>query len=185
MTNDIAQKITKYLAARSEIAKEDEVVYLLVECRKLLDHAKKAGAPDFPVLRFYCDWTVHVQKDRTSPEIMVVLEKIDQSTDPVELGKWIGMYYLKDELLAFLKSNSIDSSAAFQTWGQWYKFCGALARVLQDQPMTVSSPSVGIHQIEITRVDDGYMWGRIEYKPGDRLNRGSGSFEYRIRPKDP
>src|ERR1039458_6579702 len=56
------------LALSEEVKKEADVVYILAECRKLLEDTK----PDDPhfALKLYCHWAVHVdlaRRDTTLP----------------------------------------------------------------------------------------------------------------------
>lgn len=61
MENAILAKLGPKLAEPPR--NEADVVYILVEIRKYLDHTDPKG-DQYPVLRTYCDWTVHITLDR-------------------------------------------------------------------------------------------------------------------------
>jgi len=58
MEDQIIRKLAVELA--EPMTTERQVVYLLVEVRKLLDRRPK-NLPPYPSLKLYCNWTVHVE----------------------------------------------------------------------------------------------------------------------------
>jgi hypothetical protein len=62
MERDIVHKLTQELA--QPIISERQVVYILVELRKLLEKNGMLKNGRFRVLRLCCDWTVHPKLDR-------------------------------------------------------------------------------------------------------------------------
>lgn len=63
MKDQLIEKLDCLLAERQTFS-EAEVVYVLVESRKLLDRQSADGENLFPLVRFYADWSVHTSKDR-------------------------------------------------------------------------------------------------------------------------
>src|SRR2546422_11205054 len=57
------------------ISTECQVVYLLVEIRKLLDRERTSGA-QYGSLRLYCNWAVHVELSKAQAQEIV--KKADQ-----------------------------------------------------------------------------------------------------------
>ena len=55
MIEEIKRKLAP--AVERKITSEEEVVYILVEVRKILETDPPTG--DYYALRFYCDWPVH------------------------------------------------------------------------------------------------------------------------------
>jgi len=55
--NQIVEKLGLFLTS-GPIDSEAAAVYLMVELRKILDHAYDKET-DLTLLRFYCDWVVH------------------------------------------------------------------------------------------------------------------------------
>ena len=112
-------KIIAFLKERPNLYHESHVVYLMVEIRKLLDKQDGGNKQKlYPVLRFYCDWTVHTEKSKITPEIKMIMHGIDQcirhrsvekeqkgyvivdeEKDPLE--KFIGMSQLRQEMKCF------------------------------------------------------------------------------------
>jgi len=71
MIHDIAHKLSEELA--QAITSERQVVYILVELRKLLENNGLLHEEQFRALRFCCDWTVHSKLDRETAKIITRL----------------------------------------------------------------------------------------------------------------
>lgn len=71
MTPDIASKITKEL--EQEIVSERQIVYILVELRKLLESKGVDRDVCYRALIFCCDWAVHPKLDRESAKAITLL----------------------------------------------------------------------------------------------------------------
>ena len=69
---EITQKLREFLNSRkSHLNEECDVVYFLVEIRKVLEHQKNKNQYRF--LSFYADWALHPKKDRNFFKDMRVL----------------------------------------------------------------------------------------------------------------
>ena len=71
MIHHISHKLSQELA--QDIASERQVVYILVELRKLLERTGLLKEERFRALRFCCDWTVHPKLDRDTAKIIMEL----------------------------------------------------------------------------------------------------------------
>jgi hypothetical protein len=71
--NEIEEKLRRLLH-KDQITDESKVTYLLVECRKLLEHDKSLKAM-LPTLEFYCNWALHIQLSRAGAQ--AILGKIN------------------------------------------------------------------------------------------------------------
>src|SRR3989344_7144973 len=71
---EIIKKLGDFLPAHDPLTEECQVVYLMVEVRKIIDH-EKSGAT-YPLLKFYGDWTVHTEKSYITSEIKQVMEEM-------------------------------------------------------------------------------------------------------------
>src|SRR3989344_1572221 len=81
MRAQIVEKLDKFLTEH-QMKEECEVVYLLVELRKLLDREREQNHSDsYPLVRFHADWAVHTRKDRITPAMEKIMIKIDRSID--------------------------------------------------------------------------------------------------------
>jgi hypothetical protein len=72
MVPDILSKLDTEL--QQEITSERQIVYILVETRKLLEDLPETDG--FETLDFYCNWAVHRQMDRASAKALV--RRVDQ-----------------------------------------------------------------------------------------------------------
>lgn len=90
------------------VACEEDLLFLLVKMRKLLE--RKKLEEDFPVLLFYCDWSVHATMDRQRAKQMLQLvdELIDRhrngNTDALrETALLLSLAGLRVEIAKFCK----------------------------------------------------------------------------------
>jgi len=69
---EIIAKIRDFLNTHEPVSEECHVVYMLVEIRKILEYK---NCTQFAILKFYCDWAVHITKKRYGP-IKGILDRI-------------------------------------------------------------------------------------------------------------
>ena len=136
----IIEKLDIFISAHNPITEECHAVYLLVEIRKILD---QENCKDFPLLRFYCNWTVHTDK-YISPEMKIVIEEMyrdikEQIENPALTkqdsapNRFAYMKNLKVEMKRFLEERGINASIIEDN--NWIEFIGLLVKVLEDQPI--------------------------------------------------
>jgi hypothetical protein len=70
---EIVDKLNSFLSTHHTFTEEAQVVYLLIEIRKILDRDSNMK---YPLLRFYCDWCVHTRKDKITPQIKLIMEQL-------------------------------------------------------------------------------------------------------------
>jgi hypothetical protein len=124
------------------ITTEAQVVYVLVEVRKLMEITDQSAK--YPVLSFYCDWALHSRMDRSGA--LRILQYFDTYCDkcirdPIEgaelsteIDGIIGGEHFREELAAFLKSVHIS---AILELPQWFVFLELYSRVIIDTPLTI------------------------------------------------
>ena len=63
------------------LKRESQVLYLMAEIRKYLEHEKENGTNDFPELEFFCNWALHTKIDRrnNAPNIRAFLKPFDMT----------------------------------------------------------------------------------------------------------
>jgi len=138
MENEIIQKLRAVLAAPIET--EAEVVYLLVEIRKFLDHVRRTQK--FPVLRMYCNWVVHISLDRHGTGS--ILESMDNALalkSTVEFGAALQRAFdifsfdrLRNELRQFLQRNSLPTNLMDDP-AQWGRLLQLYVNVVSECPL--------------------------------------------------
>lgn len=141
---EIVEKLDTFLNKHMPPSEECHAVYLMVEIRKILD---QENSRNFPLLRFYCNWTVHTDK-YIEDEMKTVMEEMyrdikEQIENPVMVKsdsapvRFAYMDNLKAEMKKFLEERSINLSIIES--GNWIEFIGFLVKVLEDQP--IKSPT--------------------------------------------
>lgn len=160
---EIVDKLDDFLKS-NPITGECHVVYLMVEIRKILDHNRnlKNKVEAFPLLRFYCDWTVHIEK-WTSLEMRTIMERIHLSVESHEESVKIKgvnsrpatiafMYMddLKTEMEQFFKENGISQILFNEEI--WIGFVQIFVKILENQPIT--NPSADISRFSFIPAAD-------------------------------
>jgi len=88
MKPQIIEKLNKFLENHTPFKEECQAVYLMVELRKLLDREKEdrknTNEKYFPLIRFYCDWTVHTSKKYKTEAISGVMNKINEEPNDID-----------------------------------------------------------------------------------------------------
>ncbi len=75
MQDDVAEKLTA-LASCQEPLSESEVSHFLTLCRKYLDHTPRDESVEYPILKFFSNWALHITIDR-SREGMEILKRLN------------------------------------------------------------------------------------------------------------
>jgi len=142
---EIVEKLNRFITEHNPLSEECQVVYLLVQIRKLLDYDRdhwQRGS--FTLLRFYCDWIVHTEKTRITESIKSIMDKVygdvkRQIENPAmtkamsPVMRFAYMEDLRNEMSEYLKERSVDISNI--EGGNWISFVGLLVKVLENQPI--------------------------------------------------
>lgn len=130
------------------IKKECQVVYIMVELRKLLDQLDQTDCHEkgeYKLIRFYADWVVHISKDRTEAIREVMGEINREVTVEVDFQKklfskktkmleFIYMDKLRNEMKELFIDKSINAYLLDDD-NLWINFVSLLAKILADQPI--------------------------------------------------
>ena len=154
---EVIDKLNDFLIKHSPITEECHVVYLMVAVRKILEHEKNK---DSLLLRFYCDWIVHTEKDRITDDIREMMVEIHkavkseierpytvQAMSPVM--QFAYMDKLKEEMEKFLTDRDIDKTLIENGWLEFVKI---LVKVLENQP--INKPTDDIKLFSFTPAAD-------------------------------
>ena len=129
------------------ITSEAQLVYVLVEIRKLLEITGRAY--DYPALVFHCDWALHSRMDRAGA--LRILQCFDEFCDNLfrlektklldaklneELGNLLGGVRFRRELEAFLESVRIARGSFVLDWLSFMRLYG---EVIMDVPLVISA----------------------------------------------
>ena len=128
----------KLRRALSKLPKnEKEVVWILVEIRKLLDHT--GDKTKYFWLRFFCDWACHIKMERKAAKEL--MERLDSELDVI-IGRTprVGMqrpptlHTFRREFEAFLKEKGLYAGIDYNRL-DWIVFLRYYARVVADCPV--------------------------------------------------
>ena len=151
MVNDILRKLESEL--RQEIISERQVVYILVEIRKLIDTEELAK--QFEALKLHCDWVVHTKLSRRSAKELlsqlnnVYSERLSKNLPEkamMEVSEKLGLQAFRRDFHSFLQLYGLDDSVCNGNW--WLAFLYYYSCVIQDCPLE-------------SRADSGWEFNRV------------------------
>ena len=157
--NEIIHKLGEFIHRHSPLTEEAHVVYLMVEIRKAMD--QEGTTAQFPILKFYADWTLHSRKNGITPEIKAISEEMyDAARQSIAakttvdenspIAAFANMTALRRDVSQFLQHNPLDGSLAGHD-DNWGAFVQLLAAVLADQP--IEKPSKNVEAIRFEPAD--------------------------------
>jgi hypothetical protein len=146
MQNEIIDKLSREL--REPIESERQVVYLLVELRKLLELRDELN--NWTSIKFHCDWAVHAKLDGPLAQSLVRL--FDRHLELLEVGRpphasaeyefrlvddlnrMISLDRFREELTKLIERLHLDSSIVRDD-ERWQGFAEAYCGVISDCPL--------------------------------------------------
>jgi hypothetical protein len=129
MTPEIIEKLNKFLSKHVPLTEEFEVVYLMVELRKLIEREAKG---DYQLVRFYCDWTVHPLKNLNRSFIVEVNSIIDEILKASSIDFLMPTF--RTEMLSLFTTFGLREELCSDK-AAWKNFAKTLVQVLADQPI--------------------------------------------------
>ena len=151
--------------------KEYHVVYIMVQLRKLLDQIRKTDAQNkYALIRFFCDWTVHIKKDIMADGIKLIMERINKSVPKGEpCGRlnfdehiyFVYMKALNEELLCLFRKEGLPVEF-LEDRVNWLLFVRSLVNVLIEQPIYAPVPEMEYFCFK--RSDNGAFLWHIKFK---------------------
>ena len=151
MEDELLRKIREQL--EQGISTECQVVYLLVEIRKLLDR-KRTDCAQYGSLRLYCNWAVHVELSKAQAQEIV--KKADQlysklikaipitEEEKNDCRRVFTLEIFKDELNRFLSENELEPLPD----AEWNDFLTSFLNVIEDCPLVCRAQRANVGEID-------------------------------------
>lgn len=178
MRAQIVDNLNKFMAEHQIIKEECEVVYLLVELRKLLDRNVEMNLPkEYSLVRFHADWIVHTRKDYITPTMKKIMLDIENSIDIYPKKGNIDFLLMPDfrkELSSLLKENYLPNDLCVED-KKWLYFILALTQVLADQP--IINPTDNIAEFRYVVMKKSGIMANIDFtgsRQGQSITLGFG-----------
>lgn len=147
MQNEIQEKLRRLLAV-NQFLDELSVTYLLVECRKLLEHDNSLKA-NLPTLEFYCNWGLHVQLSRSGAQVflakvnpVLTLDGVFNQDQHDALNALLTLDAFRSDLRILLASFGADLSVCDDD-ARWTSFVHVYSHVVQNSELTLEKTSPG------------------------------------------
>lgn len=123
-----------------EITSERQVVYILVEIGKLLEHENAKQA--YPTITFYRDWAVHTKLDRSgvADSLVRLFDEYVTSNNITAsdgLKELVSPWTLRRELRKYLKQHNLAFPCC-KDGVLWKRFVKYLAGVIDETPLHCS-----------------------------------------------
>lgn len=141
--HSVIEKLDKEIL--KQIKTEAQVVYLLVEVRKVITEHDISQDNKYPILSFFCDWVVHAKMDRQGATSMLnVIQDFYRGLDgylhikkTTSFFPFVMLIVLRRELGSFLKRNSLPLELV-DNRNYWERFLFLLINVLIDCPLVAN-----------------------------------------------
>lgn len=139
MEDEIISKLKS--ALNEPIQKECQVVYILVEIRKLLEKNKIKA--NYPVLNFYCNWALHSYIENIKPQIRTLLEEIEKTINSSRYDlslpeKMLNFELFKKDIKTFFANFSID----YNLDSNWITIRKLLIDIISDCPLKFKNGNI-------------------------------------------
>lgn len=154
----VVDKINSFLTEHPIFREECEVIYLMIQIRKILDF--KDSKHRYKTLRFYCNWVLHIElnKERTTVLLSNMLEPAvnsrnsghDNARSVINIcSDFFKVNKLKRELELFNKENGISFDLSDN---KWWKFARLLLEIIEG--CTVHFVSTVVSKLEPIKHSD-------------------------------
>lgn len=135
----VIDKLKNFLNKHPIFSEECEVIYLMVQIRKILDY-KNSRCP-YSTLRFYCNWVLHneLSQERTTKLLSNMLEScIDDKKSGHDNARNIKLYNsdffklntLKKEFRVFIEENTLPTDLLKNK--NWWEFAKLLLEIIKE-----------------------------------------------------
>ena len=170
MEDELRQKINRELA--EPITSERQVVYLLVEIRKLMDRldqtaGRAAPDPKFRALRFLCNWIAHTDlSSGWAQEPLALFEKhaddllADNSTPAAlaEINSILGMERVRNEMCQFFRESKLNRNSLPFNVRQWGTFLRHYVAVVSECPLVIKASKARVLQSATVIGYENLLW---------------------------
>lgn len=142
MEDDVTRKIAA-LVSRPERLTESEASHLMTLFRKRLEHMQSEEREPYPILKFFCNWAMHITLDRSS-EGVAILQRINDilvecagdRTDliPGKVTEVVSFRQLRREMRRLFGCLRVEP-AIVDGQAQWENFVRHLIEIVRDCPL--------------------------------------------------
>jgi hypothetical protein len=159
-----------------------QVVYLLVELRKLLDRENYKDS----LLRAFSNWVVHTGLQKRSEGITLILTEFDQFIEDIfyrhqkKFSEHLSLRAFRLSLFECFKHFGLSATFVAEG-GEWKKFCQQYCMVVSECPIVFRAsriPTKHVKEVELLKVTPGifkqidlpFVGWKITLKDGRTLN---------------
>jgi len=168
MKEQIVEKLKHVLS--KPIDSESQVVYVMAELRKILEHMNLKNKR--PYLNLYCSWVLHVKIDSSSTAKRILEElEGDEIIDDIAFIRLIGANQLRSDILTLIREDKLDIPRDnFEVDSNWRNFRRLLQRVILNCPLEKEAnldrdplPKYIISEFKITEINKEEIKVDVKY----------------------
>ena len=157
MQTAIIEKLQKFLQSHSRFREECEVVYLMVEIKKILECE---NSNSYKILRFYRNWAVHNKLNQSTDPLLRRFKNIDFTKSGHEIAREMNSKHadffklndFKNELKGFLENYNLPLDLVNK---YWVSFIKTLLKVIEERPLVFSNSSKTIKCLRLVKDSRG------------------------------
>lgn len=159
-TNSIVEKINALITSNGAFSREKDVVYFLVQLRKLME--RDGVHKEHASVTFYCDWALHPIKDRGTQVMEGIYSSISEEckafydeendNDLDSIFSLLQFSALRNDIEPVLDKYGLNKKMLDKKI--WTVFSKKLLEVLKDQPLVLGNEDINIKEIMITKADN-------------------------------
>lgn len=156
--DEITRKLNELIIEEGAFAREEDVIYFLVQLRKLMEREDILN--EHRGVKFYCDWIVHPVKNGNHDDLASIYSSIYEECEAILRATHDGS---SDHILSLLQFDQLKQDirpllvrynlSPLLTDKLWIKFTKSLLSILKDQPLEKRNGNISgsIKKIVITR----------------------------------
>lgn len=151
-----------------QITSERQVVYILVEIRKLME--RNNDTEKYFALNFYCDWAMHTKLDRLGAtriverfnkyqELIELTQSTPNATVPQsdlqllpQLEETLRLQKFRQQFAEYLKGNDLPDDIARDD-GAWTNFLSYYFHVIEDCPLVCKAPLDHVREVAVSVIE--------------------------------
>src|SRR6185312_3553844 len=165
--DSIIDKLIDFLNQKQPFKEECEVLYLMVQIRKILEHDKRWGR--YQLISYYSNWVVHPKKESGNGAIKPIIQSLYNN---IKIGIETGQYNTSNDILSLLYLSGLQKelNQLFIAIGlpidllteemKWAAFIDKIFRILSEQPIIKPIKGV-VDKVELTYIDSRKVKGEI------------------------
>lgn len=182
---ELIEKLKIFLEKHEKFDEECQVTHLFILIRKIIESQDVVDKNKHELIKFYCDWVLHVDKRKIVDSIKDIMNNIDRcipkdkSKIPFIINnkmpdlRFTYMDNLRKEMKLFFEEININYKALYSD-SCWIRVITLLTEFLTNSP--IIDPNVNIKSFSFKPANRGAVIWEIVFKDERKIFRGCNVF---------